>query len=71
MASHSCTGPKEMMHKNQHRNVLQQRRMEESHSKKILAEPLRQEVQNKTVQEVNMLTTFKIRYVEAGKTTQV
>lgn len=29
--------------------------------KKILAEPLRQEVQNKTVQEVNMLTTFKIR----------
>lgn len=61
MASHSCTGLKEMMHKNQHRNVLQQRRMEESHSKKILAEHLRQEVQNKTVQEVNMLITFKIR----------
>lgn len=34
MASHSCTGPREIMHKNQQRNVLQQRRMEESHSKR-------------------------------------
>lgn len=34
MASHSCTGPREIMHKNQQRNVLQQTRMEESHSKR-------------------------------------
>lgn len=34
MASYRCIGPREIMHKNQQRNVLQQRGMEESHTKR-------------------------------------
>lgn len=44
MASHSCTGPREIMYKNQQRNVLQEGWESLTQKDKILVEPLRQEV---------------------------
>lgn len=45
MALHSCTGPREIMHKIQQRNEPQQRRWRSlTQKEKILAQPLRQEV---------------------------
>lgn len=46
MASHSCTGPREIMHKNQQRNMCYNKEGRKSltQKEKNLAEPLRQEV---------------------------